>query len=48
MTYVWDTNIIILASRDPQFLKNLDTQFGLSNRVNTIYISVVTIGEIHA
>jgi tRNA(fMet)-specific endonuclease VapC len=48
MTYVWDTNIIILASRDPQFLKNLDSQFDFFNRLNTIYISVVTIGEIHA
>jgi tRNA(fMet)-specific endonuclease VapC len=48
MTYVWDTNIIILSSRNSQFLENLDSQYDFFNNANTLYISAVTIGEVHA
>jgi tRNA(fMet)-specific endonuclease VapC len=48
MTYVWDTNIIILSSKYPAFLENLDKQYNFFSGANTLYISAVSIGEVHA
>ena len=48
MTYVWDTNIIILSLRNPLFLKGLDSKYNFFSPLNTLYISAVTIGEMHA
>ena len=48
MTYVWDTNIIIHSLRNSQFLENLDNEYNFFNPLNTLYISAVTIGEVHS
>ena len=48
MTYIWDTNIIIHAVRKPLFLEMLSEQYDFSNSLNALYISAVTIGEVHS
>jgi tRNA(fMet)-specific endonuclease VapC len=48
MTYIWDTNILVYAVRDPLFLETLYDRYDLSNPLNKSYISAVTVGEIRA
>jgi tRNA(fMet)-specific endonuclease VapC len=48
MTYIWDTNILVYAVRDTQFLETLYDRYDLSNPLNKSYISAVTLGEIRA
>jgi tRNA(fMet)-specific endonuclease VapC len=48
MTYVWDTNIFIKIVRNPEFLSVLNNRYDCFNASNEIYISAVTVGELHA
>ncbi len=48
MTYVWDTNIFIHSLRKPTFFSNITKQYNSFNPVNKLFISSVTIGELHA
>ena len=48
MTYIWDTNILLEVLKKPQFLENLDKKYSFSSPQNKIYISAVSVGEIHA
>ncbi len=48
MTYVWDTNIIIQALRNPAFLTIINNQYDCFNPLNKLLISAVTIGELDA
>jgi tRNA(fMet)-specific endonuclease VapC len=48
MTYIWDTNILVYAVRNPLFLETLYDRYDLSNSLNKSYISAVTLGEIRA
>jgi tRNA(fMet)-specific endonuclease VapC len=48
MTYVWDTNIFIKSLRNPAFFSMITNQYDSFNPANKLYISTVTIGELHA
>lgn len=48
MTYFWDTNIILHIIRNAEFFDALDKKYQFSHPLNKIYISSVTIGEVHA
>ena len=48
MTYIWDTNILLEVLKKPQFLEILDKKYSFSSPQNKIYISAVSVGEIHA
>jgi tRNA(fMet)-specific endonuclease VapC len=48
MTYVWDTNIIIKAVRNPAFLTAINNQYDCFNPINKLIISVVTVGELNS
>ncbi len=47
MTYFWDTNIILHTIRNADFLDILDKKYQFSHPLNKVYISLVTVGEIH-
>ena len=48
MTYVWDTNIFIKAVRNPKFLTDLNDQYSFFNQTNEVFVSAVTVGELHS
>lgn len=48
MTYVWDTNIFIKSLRNPIFFSTITSQYDSFNPENKLFISSVTIGELHA
>ena len=48
MTYVWDTNILLLSVRDNSFIDRLNEQYGLFDPSNESLISVVSVGEIRS
>ena len=48
MTYVWDTNILLLVLRDDSFFDKLNEKYAFSNPLNESLISAVTVGEIRS
>ena len=48
MTYVWDTNILLLSVRDNSFIDRLNEQYGLFDPSNESLVSAVTVGEIRS
>jgi predicted nucleic acid-binding protein len=48
MTYIWDTNILLYILRIPNFFEILNQKYDFSNPQNKVYISAVSVGEIHA
>ena len=48
MTYIWDTNILLLVVRKEDFLEELNKKYDFWNPVNKLAISVVTVGEIYS
>jgi tRNA(fMet)-specific endonuclease VapC len=48
MTYIWDTNILLKIVRDDSFLEKLRDKYDFFSSPNQLFVSIVTIGEIHA
>lgn len=48
MNYLLDTNLIVIYSRDSKTATRIETQYELFSDVNTLAVSVVTLGEIDA
>lgn len=48
MNYLIDTNIIIIYSRENDFAKKIENKYELFSPQNSLYISIVTLGEIDA
>ena len=48
MTYVWDTNILLLSLRSTAFFEQINNEYHFFEPQNQTIISSVTIGEIHA
>ena len=48
MTYFWDTNIVLYAIRKPDLFERLNQKYNFGHSLNKIYISSVTVGEIHS
>jgi predicted nucleic acid-binding protein len=48
MTYIWDTNILLHALRKPDFLRQLNQKYNFDDNTNEVYISAVSVGEIHS
>ena len=48
MTYVWDTNILLLSVRDDSFIDRLNEQYEFFNPSNESLVSAVTVGEIRS
>ena len=48
MIYIWDTNILLHTLRKPDFFATLNLRFDFTNPLNEIYVSAVTVGEIHS
>ena len=48
MNYLIDTNIIIIYSRENDFAKKIEDKYKLFSPENSLYISIVTLGEIDA
>lgn len=48
MNYLWDTNILLYSLRKLGFLDTIKRQYGLDDTLSNVYISIVTVGEIHS
>lgn len=48
MKYIWDTNILVYALRKSEFLEDLKLRYRLDDTLSNVYISAVTVGEIHS
>jgi len=48
LNYLLDTNIVLIYTRKSSITRNLESQLDLFNPVHSLYISVVTLGELES
>ena len=48
MTYILDTNILLLYIRESSLWSEIKSKYDLSNPDNTVIVSAVTVGEIYS
>jgi len=48
LNYLLDTNILLIYTRKSAITRNLEAQLNLFNPAHSIYISVVTLGELES